>query len=114
MDGREWLDSYQERLRGIRAVATRAERELAGVTGTASSRDGAVTVTVGPAGALQGLVLSEGTEGMTRAQLADTVLATARRARHDAEQRAEAALVPVLGERSDVMALIRTYGAGER
>jgi len=117
MDGREWLSGYQERLQDIRARAARAQRELAAATGTATSRDGAVTVTVNPAGALQSLVLTERAEGMSRVQLATAVLTTARRAQHEAAQRAEAALVPVLGEHGEAMAVIRAHLAvadGER
>lgn len=109
MDGREWLAGYRERLQEVGARAGRARQELAGVLGTATSRDGAVTVTVDPAGALQRLVLSERTEGMSRVQLASAVLDTARRAQQAAAEQAEAVLVPVLGERSEAMAVIRAH-----
>ena len=117
MDGREWLAGYRERLQEVRARAGRAQEELAAVAGTATSRDGAVTVTVDAAGALQRLALSERTEGMSRVQLAAAVLDTARRAQQAAVQQAEAVLVPVLGERSAAMAVIRAQPAvadGER
>jgi DNA-binding protein YbaB len=115
MDGREWLAGYQDRLQDIRARATRAERELAGVTGTATSRDGAVTVAVDHAGSLQHLELTEHAELLSRRELAATVLDTARRARQDAAQQAEAALVPVFGERSAAMQLLRAHlGVPER
>jgi DNA-binding protein YbaB len=117
MDGREWLGSHRERLQEIRARTVAAQQALAGAVGTATSRDGAVTVTVDPAGALQRLVLAEGADGLTRVQLADAVLDTVRRARQEAVRQAEAALVPVLGERSEAMAVLRTHLAvpgGER
>lgn len=108
MDGREWLAGYQDRLPDIRARAARAERALAAVAGTATSRDGAVTVTVDQAGALQHLELTEHAEVLSRKELAATVLDTARRARRDAAAQAEAALVPVFSERSAAMEKIRT------
>ena len=45
----------------------------------------------------------------TRAQLAATVVDTARRARQEAALQAEAALVPVFGERSAAMELLREH-----
>jgi DNA-binding protein YbaB len=109
MDGREWLAGYQDRLRDVRARAARAERELARVTGTATSPDGAVAVTVDQAGTLQHLELTEHAELLSRKELAAAVLDTTRRARQDAAQQAEAALVPVFGERSAAMQLLRAH-----
>jgi DNA-binding protein YbaB len=109
MDGREWLAGYQDRLQQVRERAARAERELATVAGSATSRDGAVTVTVDRAGALQHLELTEHAEVLTRAQLAAAVVDTARRARQEAARQAEAVLVPVFGERSAAMELFREH-----
>ena len=109
MDGREWLARYQDRLQDVRARATRAERELATVAGTATSRDGAVIVTVDRSGTLQQLELTEHAELLSRKQLAATVLDTTRRAREEAARQAEAALVPVFGERSEAMELLRSH-----
>ena len=103
MDGDQWLASYQERLQEFGARATLAQRALAGVSATATSRDGAVTVTVDPAGAMQRLVLSERTETMTRVQLAASVVATAREARAEAARRATAAVAPLIGPEATEM-----------
>jgi DNA-binding protein YbaB len=108
MDGREWLAGYQDRLQDLRVRAVQAERALATVVGTATSRDGAVTVTVDQAGALQHLELTEHAEVLSRKELAATVLDTARQARREASAQAEAALVPVFGERSAAMELFRS------
>ena len=109
MDGREWLAGYRDRLQDVRARATRAERELAAVAGTATSRDGAVIVTVDRSGTLQQLELTEHAELLSRKQLAATVLDTTRRARQEAARQAEAALVLVFGERSEAMELLRSH-----
>lgn len=109
MDGREWLAGYQNRLQEVRSRAARAERELAGVTGTATSRDGAVIVTVDRAGAMQHLELTEHAEVLPLRQLAATVVDTTRRAREEAARQAEAALVPVFGERSAAMEVLRSH-----
>jgi DNA-binding protein YbaB len=114
MDGREWLTGYQDRLRDVRERAARAERALAAVAGTATSRDGAVTVTVDRSGVLQDLVLTEHADTLDRRRLAAAVLDTARRAREEAARQAEAALVPVFGEHSPAMELLRSHLAGPR
>ena len=108
MDGEQWLATYRGRLAEIRTRAVRAQDALAGVEATASSRDGAVRVTVNPAGALLGLELTERSEGMSRAQLAAAVLATARTAHGVAAQQAADAVSPIVGEHSEAMRMIRT------
>jgi DNA-binding protein YbaB len=109
MDGREWLADYQHRLQDVRARTAQAQRALAAVAGTATSRDGAVTVTVDRSGALQHLELTEHAEVLSRTELAATVLDTALRARREAAAQAEAALVPVFGERSAAMEVLRSH-----
>ncbi|WP_219418264.1 YbaB/EbfC family nucleoid-associated protein [Pseudonocardia nigra] len=114
MDGQQWLTSYQERLRDIRARTTAAQRALAEVSGTATSRDGAVTVTVTPGGALQQITFAERADDLTRAQLAAAVLATARQAQAEAARSAADAVAPVLGADSEAMAVLRShFGAPE-
>lgn len=107
MDGDEWLASYRGRLADVAARAARAGAALAGIEGTASSRDGAVTATVGPAGALLRLVLSERSADLTRAQLAAAVVATARDAHGEAARRATVAVEPLVGEQSAALRVLR-------
>jgi DNA-binding protein YbaB len=109
MSGEEWLAGYRDRLAELRARSDRAQDALAHAEATVSSPDGAVTVTVNPAGALQRLVLSERTTGMTRVQLAAAVLATARTAHQEAARRAVDAVAPVLGgEGSEAVRVLRS------
>lgn len=108
MDGEQWLASYQGRLQDIRARATRAQAALAGIEGTASSRDGAVTATVDPSGTLRRLVLSERTETMTRVQLAAAVVATAAQAQGAAARQATEAIAPLIGTDSAAMRALRS------
>jgi DNA-binding protein YbaB len=112
MDGRAWLASYGERLEEINERAQQAQRELAEVEATATSPDGAVTVTTDPAGALRSLVLGEAAEQLTREQLAAAVLGTACRARAEAAELAAAAVAPLLGEGTAGMALLRSHLPG--
>jgi DNA-binding protein YbaB len=108
MNGEEWLAGYRDRLAALRARTERAQDALAHAEATVTSPDGAITVTVNPAGALQRLVLSERSTGMTRVQLAAAVLATARTAQQEAAERAMAAVAPVLGEGSEAMRALRS------
>ncbi|GAA3560596.1 YbaB/EbfC family nucleoid-associated protein [Amycolatopsis ultiminotia] len=83
--------------------AAEAQEKLKHVTATASSNDGAVTVTVNTAGALQQLDFGVRTEEMPRAALAAAVLATAHRAQAKAAEQLSAIMAPVIGEHSDAM-----------
>lgn len=109
MDGEQWLAGYRGRLAEIRGRAARVQDALARVDGTASSRDGSVTVTVTPAGALQRLVLGERSAELSRVQLAAAVLATAREAQAEAARRATEAVVPLVGENSEAMRVLRSH-----
>jgi DNA-binding protein YbaB len=109
VNGEDWLAGYRDRLTTLRARTERAQDALASAEATVTSPDGAVTVTVNPAGALRSLVLSERTTTMTRAQVAAAVLATARAAQQEAGQRAMSAVAPILGgEDSDAMRQLRS------
>ncbi len=103
----EWLDGYQRRVRGLARQAAATQAELAAVAATESSPDGSVTLTVNPAGALTALTIGRPAEGLTRAQLAATILATARRAHAEAASRMAEVMRPLLGERSAAMTLLR-------
>lgn len=97
MDAQEWLPSYRERLSEIKARADAARRALSGLEGTAATRDGAVTVTVAPTGALRRLVLTERAEQLSRTQLAEAVLETARRAHAHVARDVQDVLAPLVG-----------------
>jgi DNA-binding protein YbaB len=109
VDAAAWLDDYRRRLADIGHRARAAQAELAAVEATATSRDGAVSVTVNPAGALQRLVLADRAADLTRLQLAETVLTTARRAQAEAAELATRAMAPLIGEGSEAMRLLRAH-----
>lgn len=106
MDGREWLESYQQRVRGMQERAERAQAALAAVEGTATSPDGAVTATVAPGGGLRRLVIAE-RHGLTSTQLAAAVVATAGSAAAAAARAAGEAVEPLFGRDSAAMRLLR-------
>jgi DNA-binding protein YbaB len=97
MTATTWLEDYQRRLAEIGDRARRAQAELDGVTATASSASGAVTVTVNPAGALQRLSFGERADELTRPKLAEAVLDAARKAHAAAARRSAEALEPLIG-----------------
>lgn len=90
MDGQGWLTDYRRRVQTVGARAERAGAELMAIEATAGSRDGSVTVTVEASGALRRLVFGERAEGLSRAQLATAVLATARQAHELARRETDA------------------------
>lgn len=104
------IDSVTQRRRHYEQLHLRAraaQRDLAAVAATATSRDGAVTVTVNPAGALVRLTLGERAGGLSRVQLAEAVVTTARRAQADAAQRAQDILTPLLGADSAALRFVQ-------
>jgi YbaB/EbfC DNA-binding family len=118
MDGQRWVDGYRSRSAELGDRAAESARELDGITASATSRDGAATVTVDAAGALQRLVFGPAAEPLTRSDLADAVLEAARRARARAARDAVAAVVPLVGSRSAALRMLRAQlpdaaGTGE-
>lgn len=95
---RAWLDDYRDRIDRIRDRAERARDRVQQVTATAQTRDGAVTVTVDPSGALTGLTFGVRADEMPRARLAETVLRLAREAAADAGAQVSAIVTPLTTE----------------
>ncbi|RSD10888.1 YbaB/EbfC family DNA-binding protein [Amycolatopsis eburnea] len=83
--------------------AAEAKARLEHVSATASSPDGAVTVTVNTSGALQELTFGARADELPRARLAQAVLAAAKRAQVDAARQLTAIMAPVIGPDSDAM-----------
>lgn len=97
MDAHDWLAGHRRRVAEIGARAARTQAELRAVEETATSRDGAVTVTVDPGGALRRLVLGERSGELSRVQLAESVLAAAALAHERARRRADEISAAFLG-----------------
>jgi DNA-binding protein YbaB len=98
MDGSEWLRDWEKRVAQLGEQARHAQEALRGVTGTANSASGAVTVTVTATGALQGVVFTERAEELSRPKLAEAVLEAARKAQAAVARSSADALRPMLGE----------------
>ncbi|MEU7811502.1 YbaB/EbfC family nucleoid-associated protein [Pseudonocardia sp. NPDC049154] len=98
-DGQAWLDAYRRRIEELRGRAELAQAEIAALTATAASPDGAVRATVDSTGALTGLVFGPAADGLGRGALADLVVATTTSAAAEVSRRATAALGPLLEQR---------------
>jgi hypothetical protein len=111
MNGQQWRDDYRQRLAEIDDRVREAGQRLATLRATASSRDGAVMVTVDPAGALVGLAFAEPAGRLSRAELAELVLDTARAARARAGSQALAAVAAVAPD-PEVLRMLRAQLPG--
>ncbi|SDJ27995.1 YbaB/EbfC DNA-binding family protein [Actinokineospora alba] len=97
------LSDYEKRVAALLEKAEEAKTQIRDLTGSATSQDGAVTVTVSAAGALVDLSFGAEAEGMPRARLAALVMATARRAQAQATQRITEIMAPIIGDNTDAM-----------
>lgn len=84
MDGidaaEDWLDAWVGQANAQAARSVELSRRVAALTGTAESRDGAIRVTVGPAGQVESLELDDRVQRMAGPRLAEEILAVMRRA----------------------------------
>ena len=87
----------------IGRVAAEAKARLQRIAATATSPDGAVTVTVNTSGALQELRFGPRADELGHARLAAVVVATAKRAQVDAAQQMKGVMAPLIGTDSDAM-----------
>jgi DNA-binding protein YbaB len=83
MDPDKWFAQYDEKLRDAAAKAEKAENALKTVGGSATSRDGEITVRVNASGATSDLVLRRGAADYEPEQLARVILETTREAQRD-------------------------------
>lgn len=87
--------------------AAEAKAQLERIAATATSPDGAVTVTVNTSGALQELTFGPRADELPRARLAASVVATAKRAQVQAAQQLATVMAPVIGPDSDAMKFLQ-------
>lgn len=107
MDSNELMSSYLQEVEVLAQKAEQAKKQLKELAGSLTSGDGAVSVTVNAAGALQSLTFGPKADEMPRAQLASLVLSTARRAQIQAAQQVTSILAPLVGENTDAMRFVQ-------
>ncbi len=107
MNPNELLSSYLQDVDALAKKAEAAKRQLKELSGTLTSSDGAVTVTVNAAGALQHLSFGRAADDMPKERLAALVVSTAHRAQVQAAQQVTSILAPIVGEDSDAMRFVQ-------
>lgn len=98
MDPQHWLRDYQARGEAMVRRSQEFQEQLQDISETATSRDGAVTVTVNPGGALQDLAFSPRIRQLPEAELAQLTLRMAREAQDRVAHRIAALVEPVSGD----------------
>jgi DNA-binding protein YbaB len=98
MDPDKWFAQYDEKLRDAAQKAEKAEKALRTVGGSATSRDGEVTVRVTASGALNDLVLRPGARDIEPEQLARIILDTSREAQRDVGAQVVDVMTKFVGE----------------
>jgi DNA-binding protein YbaB len=107
VDPNELMSSYVQEVEALAAKAETAKKQLKQLTGALTSGDGAVSLTVNAAGALQSLTFGPRADDMPKAVLASLILSTARRAQINAAQQVTSILAPLVGEDSDAMRFVQ-------
>lgn len=107
MEPNELMSSYLQEVEVLAQKAETAKRQLKQLAGSLTSGDGAVSLTVNAAGALQSLSFGPKADDLPRAQLAALVVSTARRAQVLAAQQVTSILAPLVGENSDAMRFVQ-------
>jgi len=102
------LRQLQQQADDLESKATRLRTELAKATATASSPDGAVTVTLSPTGALQNIQFSAKAAGHTPDALGPLVMKTVQAAQREVSQRVTASLAEQFGD-PDTMDFITQF-----
>jgi hypothetical protein len=101
------LADYRARVDGIAQRAQQTRQQIAAVRGTATSGDGAVTIAVNVQGGLEELTFGSAADSLSLPELASTILTTSRAARVRAAKAGAEALVPLIGNNSAAMEMVR-------
>ena len=101
----QWVEEYEAKLADLKKKSEDLTENFAASTATVRSKDGAVTVTVGPNGGLQNLVLGHRAVELGAARLTAVILDTARQAQKQAEQQVLELFKP-LGEGTEAYQMV--------
>ncbi|MGW5054861.1 YbaB/EbfC family nucleoid-associated protein [Actinokineospora sp. NPDC004072] len=105
----EWMREFEGRIADAKAKAAAIQQGLANAAGSASSADGAVTVSVAPTGALTDLRLTPAALAKTPAALSAEIMAVARKAQRSAAHQVADAFAVAGGAGSETYRLITDY-----
>lgn len=98
----EWLADFERKVADLQQKATEFKRDIETAGSTETSQDRSITVTVAPNGALLDLRLEDAATSKPATELAQEILATARKARQAAANAVAEAFVPIGGDRETV------------
>ena len=107
-DPHRMISDYEQRTAALLERAEEAKSQIANLTGSASSSDGAVTVSVSAGGALLSLSFGTKADTMPKERLASLVLSTAKRAQAQAVGQIATIMAPVVGDNSEAMQFVQS------
>jgi DNA-binding protein YbaB len=105
LDPYAWINDFEARAAELQRKGAEAQEKLAAASGTASSKDGAVTVTVGPNGGLTNLQLGHRAVELGAPRLTALILQTARDAQKNVSAQVVEAFEPI-GAGTQAMAMV--------
>lgn len=105
MDPQQWLDNFEAKLADLQRKSADLQENFENSQATASSPDGAVTITVGPNGGLLNIQLGHRATELGSARLTALIMQTAKVAQKQAAQKVMAAFEP-LGEGTEAMRMV--------
>ncbi|MGW6932068.1 YbaB/EbfC family nucleoid-associated protein [Lentzea sp. NPDC054927] len=101
----QWVEEYEAKLADLKKKSEDLQENFAASTATVTSKDGAVTVTVGPNGGLQNLVLGHRAVELGGPRLTALILETARHAQKQAAEKVLEVFKP-LGEGTETYQMV--------
>ncbi|GLZ76792.1 hypothetical protein Afil01_15990 [Actinorhabdospora filicis] len=105
----EWTRGFEERIAVMRRRAEEASAALTEGESTHTTRDGSVTVTVGPSGALVDVRFGARAEGMSAPQLSTAIMAAYREAATASARRLQETMSGIVGADSQIMDVFKTH-----
>ncbi len=108
VDPDQWLNDMQARIVDLKQKSTELAENLANSTATVSSKDGAVTVTIAPTGALQHLELTQKAAGMNPSRLTASIMEAVHKGQRAASEKMVEAFAP-LGAGTESMDLVKSF-----
>ncbi|GAA3888776.1 hypothetical protein GCM10022243_62090 [Saccharothrix violaceirubra] len=106
-DPHRMIEDYESHTSALLERAEEAKARIAELTGSATSSDGAVSVSVSAGGALVSLSFGSKADDMPKERLAALVVSTAKRAQAQAVGRIATIMAPVVGDNSDAMRFVQ-------
>ncbi|GGM72726.1 hypothetical protein GCM10011609_05630 [Lentzea pudingi] len=101
----QWVEEYEAKLADLKQKSENLTENLSAASATATSKDGSVTVTVGPNGGLQNLQLGHRAVELGGPRLTAMILETARAAQKQAAQQVLELFKP-LGEGTEAYQMV--------